>query len=1463
MKPIKLIMSAFGPYAGTVEIDFGRMGGQGLYLITGDTGAGKTTIFDAIVFALYGEASGDDRKAEMLRSKYAADTVPTYVEYTFEYGDKRYTVKRNPEYKRPKDRGTGYTVRKADAELIYPDERHPVTKSREVTRAVTELIGVDRKQFAQIAMIAQGDFRKLLFAGTEERSDIFRQIFKTDLYRKLQDQLKTEARSQWREYDELKRSIDQYMDGIVCEGTTPAAVKLSKLRKEKFEGGIEEGIKLLEEVCQEDERELAELDQALAQLDERIQKGDQLIGNIRKIKEQQEELLKSQEQFQEEQPKFAKAKERFEEAREKAQECGNLALRIREQQDKLALFDKLQKEREALIGEEQAILDTADRKRTLTVKKQALEEALGRDRENLKTLANIGETRERLENGKEAAWKRRAKLRRQMEEWEEALVRQQKTEANVGEVAERIRRLTILLEEYGEKIEKLADRESLLSAVEGLGKDLEEQKLLLEKEGTEWQSVKTEIERFTEEGKALLARESVYCESEEYRKAELERLKEAGETEIRSGHMAAEARERLKVFCSQGEDLTDLRNTLGKLEDQCEAFRNQVLVCRNRQETLQEEWEEVKDADTRRILWGQKEKEIEALRQAEARLTFQAEQLENVRLELGQMQEAYRNAREEKEKLAIQYQEMEQCFLDAQAGILARGLKEGCACPVCGAVQHPRPAKVSEKAPDRKGLDKGKKQLAAAEAKAERFSTQAGLLLKRLGEQERAVEEMAGKLFGASPVLTKDGKEVFLGEREVKEDQGTWGNADLDRLRAKLKEWRQETERETERLREELERAESQIIRRTNLEELLAQEEANRGRLDAALGEKQQEYAAAKGILEDKQRRFESFLAGLELPEEICGNPEGTEQYLMQDLKRWEAEQKQAKEDKERFAALKREAVQEEEERRTWRELIKQNQERSADLKGQERILQKQLLGEIKKAEEKLEKAAKWGEMEAPWGMDASKYGIGDCEEMTQTLPALLGVMEEGAKLLKGRREELNGQIRDRKHMESEREQKQEALSESQEWKNSLERQLEGMINRRCEKEAQFFGSLCEALPEIAEEHPQGTPVPIEILRKLFGKVEKELGERLSVLEEELEENNQKQLRRQQLEQEIPQKEVKIKVLDEEVRKAEVIQAGQRVGMETRKAQTELLQGQLGTDCREELEQNVLDLVKRKTKLEDALKEAEFNLKECNTRKERMESAIEILKKQLAAAGEAGKIPEEEMNEKKAGWLLEKKELGVRRDERNHAFAANMEVCRKVKGKQSEIVRVEKKYVWMKALSDTANGTLSGKRKVELETYIQMTYFDRILRQANLRLLTMSNGQYELKRNEESENRKEKAGLELDVVDHYNGTERSVKTLSGGEAFLASLSLALGLSDEIQSYAGGIRMDSMFVDEGFGALDEEALHQAMKALARLTEGNRLVGIISHVSELKEQIEKKIIVTKGRDGGGIGSKVEIL
>ena len=237
-------------------------------------------------------------------------------------------------------------------------------------------------------------------------------------------------------------------------------------------------------------------------------------------------------------------------------------------------------------------------------------------------------------------------------------------------------------------------------------------------------------------------------------------------------------------------------------------------------------------------------------------------------------------------------------------------------------------------------------------------------------------------------------------------------------------------------------------------------------------------------------------------------------------------------------------------------------------------------------------------------------------------------------------------------------------------------------------------------------------------------------------------------------------------------------------------------------------------------------------------------------------------MQEEDVLARREKWQQDKRERNGQRDQKKTAVSTNRGIFEKVTAKQENILAVEKRYIWMKALSDTANGTLSGKQKVELETYIQMTYFDRILRRANLRLMTMSGGQYELKRETDSENRREKAGLELCVIDHYNATERSVKTLSGGETFEASLSLALGLSDEIQSYAGGIQVDCMFVDEGFGSLDEEALRQAMKALVQLTEGNRLVGVISHVSELKEQIERRIVVTKSRGRDGVSSSVSV-
>ncbi|NLB91558.1 MAG: SMC family ATPase, partial [Clostridiales bacterium] len=177
----------------------------------------------------------------------------------------------------------------------------------------------------------------------------------------------------------------------------------------------------------------------------------------------------------------------------------------------------------------------------------------------------------------------------------------------------------------------------------------------------------------------------------------------------------------------------------------------------------------------------------------------------------------------------------------------------------------------------------------------------------------------------------------------------------------------------------------------------------------------------------------------------------------------------------------------------------------------------------------------------------------------------------------------------------------------------------------------------------------------------------------------------------------------------------------------------------------------------------------------------------------------------------------------------------------------------EKEFVEIKNLSDTANGDLTGKVRITFETYLQTAYFDQILHAANQRLLVMTGQRYRLLRREEEENLRSQRGLELDVIDQYTGKMRDVRTLSGGEAFQASLCLALGMGDVVQQYAGGVQMETMFIDEGFGSLDAEALDMAIKTLQNLAGENKLIGIISHVEELKERIEKKIVVTQGSEG----------
>lgn len=184
----------------------------------------------------------------------------------------------------------------------------------------------------------------------------------------------------------------------------------------------------------------------------------------------------------------------------------------------------------------------------------------------------------------------------------------------------------------------------------------------------------------------------------------------------------------------------------------------------------------------------------------------------------------------------------------------------------------------------------------------------------------------------------------------------------------------------------------------------------------------------------------------------------------------------------------------------------------------------------------------------------------------------------------------------------------------------------------------------------------------------------------------------------------------------------------------------------------------------------------------------------------------------------------------------------------------------EKHFAEYKSLSDTANGDLSGKAKISFETYLQTAYFARILQAANLRLMAMTGDRYRLQRQEEGGNLKSQSGLELAVLDFYTGKVRDVRSLSGGESFKAALSLALGLSDVVQQHSGGIQLDAMFIDEGFGSLDAESLSMAISTLQKLAGKNRLVGIISHVDELSEIIDKQIVVKKGRKGSRIILKV---
>ena len=920
MRPIKLTMSAFGPYAARTVLNLDELGSSGLYLITGDTGAGKTTIFDAITYALYGEASGDTRDPSMFRSKYADAGVSTEVELVFSYAGKEYTVRRNPEYDRPKSRGEGFTTQRAEAELHYPDGR-VVSKQRDVDAAIRDIMGINRSQFMQIAMIAQGDFLKLLLAPTEDRKAIFRQIFKTQLFQSLQDKLKRESGKLSDQCAAAQNSLTQYINGITADENDAWSIEVAKAK----DGALPVGdtLILLETLIRQDESREKALAEEIDRADKALETVNGILGRI-------------------------EAEEKTEAAVEQAK-----AERLLEEQVRLKL-------------------------------KEAYDEQKAKEPEI-----------EKLADDKRIA--------------EAELPRYDRAEALAKEIASL---KTELEDRLGRRIKKEEQREKNASELERL-------------------------------------------------KAELSGLADAGE-------------------------------------------KRQLLLA-NREKT-------------------------EARKQAVAALEKLVSEYFSKKQSLRDLQTAYAAASERSIALASDYETKYKAYLDEQAGVLSETLEEGRPCPVCGSLSHPHPAGKSENAPTEAQLNKAKNEAAAAQREAQSKSEKCASTRAEVNAAEKSIRGQADLLWEGT------GLDALEGTIQTELARLKAGTAELDRA-----------------IRAENERVE----RRSRLEEIIP---------------------------------------------------------------------------------------------------------------GKERAL-----------------------TEANSALDV----------LSREIAGLTAAIDAKTAQLDGEKEKLRFENKQK-----------------------------------------------------AEAYVQQTELTISSFRA-------------------------------------------------------------------------------------------------------ALEKAEEDFRDSDKKLGQLNAAIESLEAQLSM--KLGLDKDSEL-QKKDEYTRSRKEAEEKSRQIHARQTANRAALRNIREKQGDLEQLEKQYAWVKALSNTANGTISGKEKIMLETYIQMTYFDRIIARANTRLMVMSSGQYELKRRKEAENNRSQSGLDLDVVDHYNGTERSVKTLSGGESFKASLSLALGLSDEIQSSAGGVKLDTMFVDEGFGSLDEESLDQAMRALSALADGKRLVGIISHVADLKNRIDKQIVVTKEPSGG---SKAKIV
>lgn len=434
MRPLRLTLSAFGPYSGVSEIPFEQFGHQGLFLITGDTGAGKTTIFDAITYALYGESSGRLRDDSMFRSMYAEADVPTYVELEFAYSGRHYRVRRSPRQLRPKLSGEGLTEQRAEAFLQVAEEP-PITDIKQVNAALVEIMGVDFKQYSQIAMIAQGQFRELLLADTKKRAEIFRSIFHTGPYLELQNQLTDEANRLYGSVMDLRKSALQYVCGALCDKQSPQyeSLALAKERVKDQEMTIEEMCCLIDAISQSDTQSLAELNVQSEGLQAQLAEAATLLNQIEeytkdkalydsKIAEHQRlevQVFPTLQQAQQEahshlseidlmlkevshmellMPKYQELTRSMKESAEKAKSLGNLAKALEEsaaQRDKLAeAIRSKEAELSAIQDPSAEMVEKENRRKALLESYKAMQLLVGELSQHEKNLAALDQLRE-------------------------------------------------------------------------------------------------------------------------------------------------------------------------------------------------------------------------------------------------------------------------------------------------------------------------------------------------------------------------------------------------------------------------------------------------------------------------------------------------------------------------------------------------------------------------------------------------------------------------------------------------------------------------------------------------------------------------------------------------------------------------------------------------------------------------------------------------------------------------------------------------------------------------------------------------------------------------------------------------------------------------------------------------------------------------------------------------------------